>query len=150
MQIQSIDDLFSEEMREAYLSTTQSVPVRVAAVALGLGLLATVLVLVRRRTLREEYTPIWVAVSLVIAVVGVHLELLNAFTRAIGAWDPTSTIFCLGELFLVAICLNYAVRLSRYSIQIKNLGQETALLRERLERLEARGGAEVDARARPS
>jgi hypothetical protein len=49
-------------------------------------------------------------------------------------------IFFLGELFLVAICLNYAVRLSRAGVQLKNLAQELALLRARLERLERAGG----------
>ncbi|HTO08954.1 MAG TPA: DUF2304 domain-containing protein, partial [Myxococcota bacterium] len=65
---------------------------------------------------------------------------LRMLTRAIGAWTPSSTMFFLGELFLVAICLNYAVRLSRASLSIKNLAQEVALLRTEIEKL-ARGKA---------
>jgi len=53
----------------------------------------------------------------------------------IGAWAPSSTLFFLGELFLLAICLNFAVRLSRASVQLKNLGQEVAILRARLDAL---------------
>jgi hypothetical protein len=45
-------------------------------------------------------------------------------------------VFFLGEVFLVAICLNYAVRLSKAGLQIKNLAQELALVRARIERLE--------------
>jgi tellurite resistance protein TehA-like permease len=93
-----------------------------------------VLWLVRRRGLREEYTPIWLAVAFGLAVVSLRLDLLQLMTRAIGAWSPSSTIFFLGQVFLVAICLNYAVRLSRTSVQIKNLSQEIALLRADLER----------------
>jgi len=55
--------------------------------------------------------------------------------RAIGAWAPSSTLFFLGEIFLLAICLNFAVRLSRASVQLKNLGQEVAILRARLDAL---------------
>jgi len=46
-------------------------------------------------------------------------------------------VFFLGELFLVAICLNYAVRLSRANLLIKNLAQEIALLRADVDRLAA-------------
>mgnify|MGYP003492600060 CR=1 FL=1 len=49
-------------------------------------------------------------------------------------------MFFLGELFLVGICLNYAVRLSRAGLQIKNLAQEIAILRARVDALASRGG----------
>ncbi len=55
--------------------------------------------------------------------------LLLTITRAIGAWTPSSTLFFFGELFLVAVCLHYAVRLSRLSLEVKNLSQEIALLK---------------------
>ena len=45
-----------------------------------------------------------------------------------------------GQLFLVAICLNYAVRLSQASLRMKTLAQELALLRARVDDLEG-GGA---------
>ena len=70
--------------------------------------------------------------------VSLRLDFLRELTRAIGAWTPSSTVFFLGELFLVAICLNYAVRLSRAGLLIKNLAQEIAMLRAQVEKLEAR------------
>jgi len=75
--------------------------------------------------------------------VSLRLDLLRELTRAIGAWTPSSTVFFLGELFLVAICLNYAVRLSRAGTQIKNLAQELAILRARVDAVAAR---QADAR----
>ena len=53
----------------------------------------------------------------------------NLVSRDLGSW------FFLGELFLIAICLNYAVRLSRAGVQIKNLAQEVAILRARIDEL---------------
>jgi hypothetical protein len=93
--------------------------------------------LVRRRSLREEYTPIWIGVSIGLILLSLWPPLLNGITRAIGAWTPSSTVFFLGELFLVAICLNFGVRLSRANLEIKNLAQEVALLRAALRRLES-------------
>jgi len=69
-------------------------------------------------------------------VLSLRLDLLQALTRATGAWTSSSLVFFLGEVFLVAICLNYAVRLSRAGLQLKNLAQEHALLSARLDRLE--------------
>ncbi len=70
-----------------------------------------------------------------LVIVTVRLDILYALTRLIGAWTPSSTIFFMGEVFLVVICLNYAVRLSRATLQLKNLAQEVALLRCRLDRI---------------
>ena len=40
--------------------------------------------------------------------------------------------FFFGELFLLVLCLNYAVRLSRLTLHVKLLAQEVALLRAQL------------------
>lgn len=125
-----------DALREAMLSAPESSATRIVALLLSLTLVAAVLWLVRRRSLREEYTPIWIAVAFGIAVVSIDYDALAWLTRAIGAWTISSTIFFLGEIFLVAICLNYAVRVSQANVQIKDLAQEIALLRVRLDELE--------------
>ena len=126
-------------LRELFLENPDLEAARWLALSISLALVAAVLFLVRRRGLREEYTPIWLAVSAALLFVSLRIDLLRALTRAIGAWTPSSTLFFLGELFLVAICLNYAVRLSRASLLIKNLAQEIALLRAQVQKLAARG-----------
>jgi hypothetical protein len=121
------------ELRELFLTAPAPVEVRVLAVVLSLLLTGTVLWLVKRRTLREEYTPIWLLVAFAIALVSLVSPLLQALTRAIGAWTQSSALFFFGQLFLVAICLNYAVRLSQLTLQVKNLVQEVAVLRAEIE-----------------
>ncbi len=125
-------------LRELFLDNPDLEQTRWLALSISLALVAAVLWLVRRRRLREEYTPIWLVVSGALVFVSFRLDFLRELTRAIGAWTPSSTVFFLGELFLVAICLNYAVRLSRAGLLIKNLAQEIALLRAQVEKLEAR------------
>ena len=122
-----------EELRNIFLSAPESTTTRVMAAVLSLALFAVVLGLVRRRVLREEYTPIWLLVAFGIALLGLFNPLLSWLTRSLGAWTPSSTIFFLGQIFLVAICLNYAVRLSGLVLQVKNLGQEVAMLRAQLD-----------------
>jgi hypothetical protein len=122
-----------EELRQLFLEAPESTSTRVIAIVLSLLLVGAVLWLVRRRTLREEYTPIWMGVALGIAALSLVPSLLVWLTRAVGAWTPSSALFFFGELFLLAICLNYAVRLSGLTLQVKNLAQELAVLRGELE-----------------
>lgn len=120
--------------RLRWLSIEQPGPAPRALALLVSGvLLLTVLNLVRRGRLREEYTPIWVTLSLGIMVLAVWFDALRFLTRMIGAWTPSSTLYFFGVLFLLVLCLNYAVRLSTLSGQVKLLAQETALLRARLD-----------------
>jgi len=130
-------ELRLEDLRELFLSAPDSDGVRLFAVAASFLLVAVVLWLVRRRSLQEEYTPIWMVVAFGLLVLSVRMDWLRAVTQAMGAWTTSSAVFFLGELFLVAICLNYAVRLSRSSLRLKNLAQQTALLQAQVDRLEA-------------
>jgi hypothetical protein len=132
--------LTPETLRQVFLTTAEGDSARFLGVSISVVLVAVVLWLVRTGRLREEYTPIWMGVAVTMVVVTVRIEWLYAFTRAIGAWTSSSVIFFLGEVFLVAICLNYAVRLSKAGTQMKNLAQEVAILRSRVEELEAEGG----------
>ena len=131
------ETLAPEQLREVFLAAADPNSARVLALTCSLLLVTAVLWLVYRRRLREEYTPVWMGVSLVLVVLSLRLDWLYALTRAVGAWAPSSLVFFLGEVFLVVVCLNYAVRLSRTGVEVKNLAQEVALLRARLERLDA-------------
>ena len=127
------------ELRELFLAAPESTSTRALAIFLSLLLVGVVLALVRRRTLREEYTPIWLGVAGTIALLSLFHPLLEALTRAIGAWTVSSALFFFGQLFLLAICLNYAVRLPRLSLQVKNLSQELAVLRAVQEEIRGEG-----------
>lgn len=124
-----------DALRQSFLEAPESTSTRVLAIALSSVLLVTVLILVRRRTLRAEYTPLWVAVAVVTTAVSLRLDVLRAVTRAIGAWTPSSTIFFLGEAFLLAIALAYSVRLSQHGAKLKTLAQEAAVLRAELDKV---------------
>jgi hypothetical protein len=127
------------ELRELFLNAPESGAVRLVAIATSVALAALVLFLVRRRTLRAEYTPIWMGVAFGLLVIALNLDLLRILTRLLGAWTMSSTIFFLGQFFLLAICLNYAVRLSQSGTQIRLLAQELALLRRQIEDLRKPG-----------
>lgn len=132
-------ELELEHLRELFLNAPESDATRLLAVVGSMSLIATVLWLVRRRALREEHTPIWIAISTGLAVVSIVPGLLRTITQWVGAWTTSSALFFLGEVCLVLLCLSFAVRLSRTSMQLKSLCQEVAILRTALDEIEGGG-----------
>jgi hypothetical protein len=119
----------AEALRRLLLEQPDPTPTRILALLVGVSFLLAILNLVRQGRLREEYTPIWTVVGIGIVVLSVWFDGLRLITRAVGAWTPSSTLFFFGEIFLLVLCLNYAVRLSTLTLQMKCLAQEVALLR---------------------
>ena len=59
--------------------------------------------------------------------------LLSGVTRLVGAYSANSVIFFFGLLFLAATVLHLTVRVSGLTEDNKDLAQELALLRSRLD-----------------
>jgi uncharacterized membrane protein YfbV (UPF0208 family) len=123
-----------ETLRRLALSQPEAGVTRAIALVVSGIFLVAVLNLVRRGRLREEYTPIWVVVALAIMALSIWFQGLRRITELVGAWTPSSTLYFFGDLFLLVLCLNYAVRLSSLGSQMKLLAQEVSLLREELSR----------------
>ena len=121
-----------EQLRRIAIDKPETGVTRVLALLVSVVFLLAVLNLVRKGKLKEEYTPIWTFVALGIMTLSVWFDVVRLITRAVGAWTPSSTLFFFGELFLLVLCLNYAVRLSGLSLQVKLLAQEVSMLRARL------------------
>jgi len=93
----------------------------------------SVLDLVRRRRLREEYSWLWLVTSLSLFVLVVKYSWLQAVTRLIGAVLPTTTLFIGALVFLLVLSVQFSVRISRLTDQVKNLVQENSILRDKIE-----------------
>lgn len=112
---------------------------RTVALVLAAGVVVLVFELVRRRKLREEYSWVWVATSVGLAVLALYQDLLLTLSHWIGSASVVSTLFFGAFLFVLALLLQFSVRLSRLTHRHRTLGQRVALLEEELQRL--RSGA---------
>ncbi len=92
--------------------------------------------MVRRRRLREEYSVLWLCTSLVMFVLVVRYDWLVTITALIGAGLPTSTLFLGSIIFLILLAVQFSIKISRLDDRVKNLAQENAILRGKLDRLE--------------
>ena len=113
-----------------FLSKTQAIT------AFGAVLLVLyVLELVRRRSLSEEFSLLWVVSTAGVAVLGFSTPLLVWISRLLGMAGENSTVFAFGLAFTTAMLLHLSVRLSRLGEQNRTLVRELALMRHELDSL---------------
>ncbi len=106
---------------------------KIFAVLVSILIMVLVVELVRRRRLREEYSWLWLLTCAMIVLLVIWYDLLVIITHFIGAVAPTTTLFIFGLLFLMLISLHYSIQISKLSHQVKEMGQQLALLRGQLE-----------------
>jgi hypothetical protein len=114
----------------------------VVAVVGAVLLLGFMFELLRRRRLREKYAALWIGMSVVI-IAGVALPgLLESTASALGVTVPVNLVFFVGLLVLLLVCVQLSAEVSSLEQESQTLAEELALLRHRLEKLEADGRAE--------
>jgi len=112
---------------------------KVIALSIAIGIFIVIIELVRRRKLREEYSFLWLLTCSVMVILAIQYDWLVRITHFIGAVLPTSTLFFFGLIFLMVITIHFSVKVSGLTDHVKNLVQENALLKNRIEKMEARG-----------
>jgi len=119
---------------------------RLRFVSIGIAVALAIFVLnaVRSRRLREEYSFVWLLIAGALLVIAAWDAPLVAITRLLGGVLPVNILFFSGLVFLVVVSLFYSIRISELNNQVKELAQELALLRRRVDE---RG--EVDDSDRP-
>ena len=106
---------------------------KIFAILASIFLMLVVVELVRRRKLREEYSWLWLLTGGIIILLVVWYDLLLFITHLIGAVAPTTTLFIFGLLFLMLISLHYSIQISKLSHQVKEMAQQLALLKGRVD-----------------
>jgi hypothetical protein len=100
--------------------------------------------MVRRKRLREEYSVLWLCTSFMMFVLVVKYDWLVSLTVLIGAALPTSTLFFGSIIFLILLSVQFSIKISKLTDQVKNLVQDNALLRKKLDELLKSGLQEAE------
>lgn len=110
-------------------------PIRLKLVAISLGLFIflVILELVRRKKLKEEYSWLWLLTGAIIVILTIWDDLLEKAASFMGIAVPTSTLFLLAFIFLILVCLQFSISISKLSDRIKNLAQELTILKSTIE-----------------
>jgi hypothetical protein len=98
----------------------------------ALLLLAVIFELLRRRQLREKYAALWMAVGIVVLVLGLFPRLLDSFSREVGVHSGVSLVLFLGIVFLLMVCIHLSWEANRLEEKARTLAEEVALIRTEL------------------
>jgi hypothetical protein len=109
-------------------------PIRqqIFALLVCIGVFIFIIELVRERRLREEYSVLWLATSTIMFFLVVKYDWLEALTAFIGAGLVTTTLFICAMIFLMLVAVQFSIKISRLTNQVKDLVQDNALLRTEL------------------
>ena len=91
--------------------------------------------MVRKRRLREEYSVLWLLTSVLMFVLIFRYEWLVSLTDLIGAGLPTTTLFLFSIIFLMLLSVQFCIKISQLTEQVKILSQENALMKRELDSL---------------
>jgi len=93
--------------------------------------------LLRRRQLSEKYAALWLIVGLGVLILLVAPGLLRVVSQALGFEVPANLLFLAAVTLLLAVAVHLSWELSRLEEETRTLAEDLALLRHRVEELEA-------------
>jgi hypothetical protein len=128
------DDRLVARIEELAMSFKQ----QIFALLVSLLVFASTINLVRTKKLREEYSTLWLAISTIIFLLVLNYDLLVYLSHLTGSVLPTTTLFIGAIIFLILIAMQFSIKISKLTDQLKNLVQDNALIRTELEKLDSR------------
>ena len=120
--------------------------VQVVSIVVSLSVFLAVVELIRRSHLKERYSLVWLAASVVLVIFSVWRPLLHAIARIFGIYYPPSFLFLLAIGFLIVLLLHFSTIISSLSERNNHLAQEIGMLKERLDRREGKDDSGKEAR----
>jgi hypothetical protein len=114
------------------IQTTQYI-----AIAVSIGLFLYILYLVRKKKIKEEYSLLWLFSSAVFIFFSIWRDGLEYFAKLVGIAYAPAALFLILMLAIFLILIEFSIIISMLSEESKILAQELALLKNRLESLEA-------------
>lgn len=94
---------------------------------------AVVIEFVRRRKLGEGFAMLWIGVGVLGIVLSIARPLIDDLAEEIGVRYGPTLIFTGAILFLLFVCMNLSMHVSRLTERSEILAEELTLLREQIE-----------------
>ena len=96
--------------------------------------------LIRRERLNERFATFWIVVNLLMLFVALNTNMLYKIAALFESHNIASLLYSLAIFFILLLGVFFSVDMSSHVKQIKNLNQDIAILRRKIEDLEKRAG----------
>jgi len=107
--------------------------IQIIAIAVSLLFLLYIVRLIVKGKLREEYSIIWIACTIVLIVFSFWRDGLEVMAHLVGVYEAPNLVFT-GAIFAVFIyLLHLSVVVSKLHSQNKQLAQEIALMKQKMQ-----------------
>jgi hypothetical protein len=103
-------------------------PVQFVSIVVSGALLVTIIELVRRGRLTEDYSFIWIVCAVALLALSLWRNLLDLAAATLGVHYPPAVLLLILTFFVVIISLYFSVVVSRHRKNIEKLVEEIALL----------------------
>jgi hypothetical protein len=110
--------------------------IKIIALSVSGLIFLMVIELIRRNRLKERYSLLWLAASVMLIVFSSWRGLLHYIALKLGISYPPSFLFLLSIAFFIALLLHFSTVISSQTDQNKRMAQEIGMLKSRLSRLE--------------
>lgn len=104
--------------------------------AIAIFTVGLVIAWVRRGTIREKYAVLWLFLGAATIVLSGFPQILQWASQQLGVVVPANLIFAMALLLLVGVALHLSWELSTVEDEARVLAEESAMLRNSLERLQ--------------
>lgn len=106
------------------------------AIGGSLGLIIFILELIRKKKVKEEYSLLWLFVSLVFLGVSIYRDGLDKISRMIGVAYPPVAFLLILIMGIFFILIQYSIIISKHAEINKELIQEIGFLKQKIEKLQ--------------
>lgn len=104
---------------------------KILAVMTALVFIVLIINLVKKRVLKENFAILWMAVAFILTLLALNFNIVRFVSRLLGISDPNNTLFFLSVILIFLMLLLFSIEISDLETKVKNLLQETALLRKK-------------------
>jgi len=110
-------------------NTINTSTIQYIAIGASILLLFFVLYLIRKKSIKEEYSLLWLFFCIVFLVFSIWRDGLEYLAQLIGIAYPPAALFFIFLLAILMILIEFSIILSKLSDKIKNLAQEIGILK---------------------
>ena len=99
----------------------------------AVGTITAMVVLLRRRKLKEKYAFLWLVVASAVAVVAAWPATLAWSAEVLGVQTPSNLLFLVAALVLLVVSVQLSAEVSQLEEETRCLAEELAILRLEVE-----------------
>ena len=108
--------------------------IQIIAIAISISFLLYIVRLIIKGKLREEYSIVWIVCTVILVLFSFWRNGLDVVSNLLGIYSPPNLVFTAAIFAIFIYLLHLSVVVSKLQSQNKQLAQDIALLKQKLEK----------------